>query len=244
MPRIANIGQFVIVRLSATICLDMNTNKKFCFVILPGFAVSAMPIAPVENYIRSQGYLVYSSHFWGEQEIKDFSKLSLDDCIEGIHAFVQRVKKETDREIVGVGVSLGGALFIEYAKKYKDLDYIVSIGTPFKLKNRKLISIGLFLGSYVKYVRPTSVDFEILGSSKMVVNFFEGKFMEHFEKVTTPILFLHSKKDNITYFNVVHKNIAKFVNTKTQLVVFENKDHVINYDAEAILSTILKYLRP
>jgi esterase/lipase len=68
--------------------------------------------------------------------------------------------------------------------------------------------------------------------------------MDHFEKVTTPILFLHSKKDNITYFNVVHKNIAKFVNTKTQLAIFENKDHVINYDAEVILSTILKYLSP
>lgn len=216
----------------------MNTNEKICFAILPGFAVSSMPVAPVENYIRSKGYLVYSSNYWGDGKVEDFSKLSVDECIEGIHAFIQSVKAQTDHKIIGMGVSLGGALYIEYAKRYNDLDYIVSIGTPFKLKNGVPIAIANFLIPFIKYFWRNSPDMVILDSSGMVIDFFKGPLLKDLDKVKTPILFLHSKQDGITYFSALIKNIPKFVNAKTHLVVFENKDHVINYDAKAILFSI------
>jgi esterase/lipase len=216
----------------------MNINEKICFAILPGFAVSSMPVTPVENYIRSKGYLVYSSNYWGDGKVEDFSKLSVEDCIEGIHAFIQSVKTKTDYKVIGLGVSLGGALYIEYAKKYNDLDYIVSIGTPFKLKNRVIISIAGFILPFFKYFWRNSPGMVILNSSTMVLDFFKGPLLLDLDKIKTPILFLHSKQDNITYFSALMKNIPKFVNARTHLVVFENKDHVINYDAKAILFCI------
>jgi esterase/lipase len=216
----------------------MNTNEKICFAILPGFAVSSMPVAPVENYIRDKGYMVFSSNFWGNWKVNDFSKLSVEECIEGIHSFIQSIKAQTDYKIIGMGVSLGGALYIEYAKKYNDLDYIVSIGTPFKLKNRAIVGVANFMIPFLKYFWRDVPDMIILNSSKMVVSFFEKELPQNLEKVRTPILFLHSKQDSITYFSALMKNIPKFVNAKTHLVVFENKDHVINYDAKAILFSI------
>jgi esterase/lipase len=158
-----------------------------------------------------------------------------------------KLAKQKFPVVIGIGISLGGAFLIEHAKNNFDLDCIVSVGTPFRLKNRKLISIGFGLLpliypiwkilSKIKRLRLTPI-----GSAKMVINYLETDFLNDFNKITTPVLFLHSKKDVVTDYRVVNEFSKKFIKARKKVMILDNGNHVINYDAEMIISGALSFL--
>ena len=222
-------------------------SLKPCFIILPGFAPDAVPTYKFKNQLELLGYQVIVSNFWGDKKITDFRQLTASDCLKGITAIIDQAKKD-HQYLVGIGYSLGGALLIEYAKKYSKLDYLVSIGTPFKLKKRELISLGDFflpiiypiwhIFEKIKKLRLTPI-----GCTRMVVNFLEGDFLKNLEKVKTPIFFLHSKKDGVADYRAVSEFTKKFVQASREVNIFENGNHAINHDIKMILENVLNLIR-
>ncbi len=224
-----------------------NLDKSgICFIILHGFASDPDPLKPIKSYLEKIGCAAIATNFWGDGVVSDFSKLRIEPCIENLDSLVKKVRSKC-RLVVGVGISLGGSILIEYAKNHSELDYIVSVGTPFRLKNRKLISIGLFLLPIINPVWNLIDKIKILrlppiGASKTVVNFLERQCLENLDKVKTPLLFLHSCKDPIADYRAVGEYAEKILNAPKKIILFENGSHEINYDSETICENIMKFV--
>ncbi len=98
---------------------------------------------PIGEYLKGLGYATVVVNFCGDNTTTDFSKLRIEDCLRNIGALIREAKKL--HPVVGVGISLGGALLIEHAKSHSDLNCIANIGTPFRLKKSGLISVAVAL---------------------------------------------------------------------------------------------------
>jgi len=213
-------------------------DQKHCFILLPGFAPSPEPILPLKELLEKTGHEVIVTNFWGDEPINDFSEITIEKCLVGIKAIVERTKVE-GRLLVGIGTSLGGALLIEYSKTYSDFDHLVSIGTPFRLK-RKLFSVIVlkilpyFYPIWRQAQKIKCLQLAPLGSARVVVDFLRGRFLSGLEKVQTPVILVHSKRDKITDYTAVSEFAEKF-SKQPKVIYFENGDHVINYNWELIL---------
>src|ERR1035437_3431620 len=121
----------------------MSQNNKIAFIVIPGFAPDNYPVIHLRDKLISLGYHAVAIPFWGDARIHNLSDLTIEQCEEGVANVISSLLKEYEY-VIGIGISLGAALLIEYAKIHDDLSHIVSIGTPFKLKNRMIIKL-LFL---------------------------------------------------------------------------------------------------
>ena len=217
-----------------------------CFIVLPGLAPDPLSVIPIKTYLEKQGYAAVVTNFCGDNTTKDFSKLQIEDCLKNIAALIQETKKR-HRIVVGIGISLGGALLIEHAKTYSDLDYIASIGTPFKLKKSGLISLGTVLAPilhpiwkfFVRSQRSRPLPVEAI---PMAMRFFEGRFLDDLDKIKSPILFMHSKRDPATDYKALLKYVQKISNARTKIMLSKNGDHQMNYDPVTITKNVLDFI--
>jgi len=221
-------------------------KKNACFILLPGFASDSLALLPIQRQLKRAGYAAVAANFWGEQAVDDFSTLTIARCLTGVDELVASMHEHYDL-VIGLGFSLGGALLIEHAKIKNGLDYIISIGTPFQLKNRFLIKLGiaaipLVYPLWKRLAQSRKNKLPPIGAAKMAVDYFSGDFLKSFEKVTTPLLFIHSKKDTVTEFRAVPAALRYFSNTKRELEVHEEGDHVLNYNSETIVTAVERLL--
>ena len=125
-----------------------QTRAQLCFIVLPGLSPDSLPVVPIKTYLEEQGYSAIVTNFCGDNTTTDFSKLQIEDCLKNIGALIKKAKRQYSH-VAGIGISLGGALLIEHAKTHSDLDFIVSIGTPFKLRKVTLISLAVALAPII-----------------------------------------------------------------------------------------------
>jgi esterase/lipase len=221
-------------------------HKNICFVVLPGLAPDAVPILPLRDYLEKQGYAVIASSFWGEAPVTDFSELTIDECIAGIGVLVQKARQRAP-VVIGIGVSMGGALLIEYAKDHDDLDAVVSIGAPFKLRKRRLMDIIYALvpvihpvwKAFSKAERARPFPFPVVPQS---IDFFEHRFVENLKKVKCPVLLINGKKDPLVDYRAVAAYAKQFVNAPVKVVIEENGRHNFDLGEKIIQENILEFL--
>lgn len=222
-----------------------SSHQKTCFILLPGFAPDYIPMLALKRTLEKYGYATIASNFFGDIIIEDFQKLTIQECPENISTIINHAAQEYDR-VVGVGVSLGGALLLEHAKIQNNLYGIVSIGSPFKLKHRRLMSIGEFL---LPVVYPIWKHFEKfkhlrllpIGAGPAVIKYLENKFLQKLDNIQTPILFLHSKKDLVTDYRVLPEFFKKISSTRKNIIYSENGNHIIDHGQEFIYSQLAHF---
>lgn len=221
-------------------------NNQICFLLLPGFAPDNFPMLGLKRELEEAGYTAIATPFWGEKENINFYKLTIEDCKEGVKALIEKCKKQYP-VVVGIGVSLGGALFMEYAKEGSDLDYIVSIGTPFKLRNKKFISLGIMIHPICEFVweitqRISPRILPPLPATRMAFGYLNNEFTKGLEKNNTPTLLIQSKKDYVTDTSVTDEYLAKFSCQKKKAIYFENVGHALDYNNDIILKSLQDFI--
>lgn len=224
---------------------DIKHNSEICFILLPGFSPDYLPVLPLKAALENRGYFAIASTFFGNRDFKYFNELTLDQCHNHVSQLIQSAKTQY-KQVFGIGVSLGGALLLEYAKTYNDLSGIVSIGTPFRLKHRPLMSAGKL---FLPIVYPIWKKFEKyknwrllpVGAGPQVIRYLENGFMANLEKITTPVLLIHSKKDLITDFRVLPEYLEKIGSMSKSLIITENGNHVIDHDPNALVDHMISF---
>lgn len=224
----------------------MLEKNRVCFLLLPGFASDHSSLLELEKKIGGLGYHAVAVNFWGVAEVPDISQLTIKDCLDGIARITAELASTFDF-VIGVGMSLGGAFLIEHAKYGNGLDYIVSVGTPFKLKNRTLIHIGLnfpFMHQiWNAIVQPLSGGtLPPLATSRMIIQYFETDFLKNLDKVVAPILLIHSKRDKVTDYAVVGEYMAQLKSPTKNLISVDNANHVLNYNFDILLRHIFEVI--
>lgn len=223
---------------------EMDGHPRPCFFLVPGFGPDVLPVRLLGERLEGLGFPVVVSNFWGDMPVGDFAALSMEECATGIAAGLARTRVEHPR-VVGIGISLGGALLMECAKTGSHLDYIVSIGTPLKLRNRWLFSGIVWSYPVLAPVWRTLAKIRSLRIPPMeaagaVMRFLEGGFLRDLHTIRTPLLLLHSRRDFITQYSAAMEFAEHF--PSRNLILFEDGDHVLDYNIERIIQTILAHV--
>ncbi len=226
----------------------MTTPRpQTCFVLLPGFAPDSVPVLELKRALEKRGYAVVASNFFGDIAVDNFSDLTRRQCTDAIYDLIQEAKSKYQK-VVGVGISLGGALLLEHAKKHNNLDCIVSIGTPFKFKSRLLVKIGQALiqpiypawRHFQKYKRLRLLP---IGAANMAIEYIEKEFGQNLELITVPALLIHSKKDWISDYCVMPEFISKLSSAPKELIILNNGSHTVNSGADLIIQHAETFLK-
>lgn len=222
-----------------------SCNEKTCFILLPGFAPDAVPVLDLGKILRDKGYGVITSNFFGEVEVDDFANLTAEGCLNNITRIIDGAAEKYEC-VYGIGISLGGAFLLEYAKSRNKLDGIVSVGTPFLLKNKKLIRFGKKILPAVypfwkKIQRFKKLRLTPIGAGVMAVDYLENIFLQNLEKIETPTLFMHSKKDGVTDFRALPKYMKIISNAKQSVAYFDNGNHVMDDDFSLIIEQTFSF---
>ncbi|TSA45228.1 hypothetical protein D4R51_02225 [bacterium] len=223
-----------------------RNNPSNCFILLPGFSPDNFPVLELKKMLEARGHAAIASSFYGTEIIRDLSHITMEDCLRNLSQTIREAKKNHDR-VFGIGISLGAALLLEHAKKEKNLDGIVSIGTPFKLKHQKLIRLGQVPVPLVKPFWRVAGKFKKwrlppIAAAKVVLNFLRRDFTSDLESITVPTLFFHSKRDGVTDYRVVQEFSDRMASPKKKIIFFDNEGHVINGHSEKVLEHIFDFL--
>ncbi len=212
---------------------------QICFVLLPGLAPDNVPVLRLSKVLEGRGYAVVASNFFGDMPVDDFSNLTTRQCSDAISDIIQTAKTKHEK-VIGIGLSLGGALLLEHAKKHNNLDGIISIGTPLKLKSRPLISVGLAVIPFIyplwrRLQRYKRLRLLPIGAANMVIGYIEKEFAQNLESITTPTLLLHSKNDWVSDYNAMPALMDDLSSKIKELIILNNGGHVIESDADLIV---------
>jgi len=226
---------------------NLYHNQKICFILLPGFSPDNVSVLPLKNAFEQRGYIAIASTFFGDRSFKYFSQLTMEQCQHHVSQLIQEAKQQYDR-VIGIGVSLGGALFLEYAKTSNDLDGIVSIGIPFRLKYRPLMSLGKM---FLSLIYPLWKIFEKrkqwrllpIGAAPQIIDYLETDFLKNLEQITVPTLFIHSKQDSVTDYRVLPEYFEKIGSVAKHSIITENGNHVIDHDPDALVNHTLSFYK-
>lgn len=218
------------------------SHQRTCFILLPGFSPDHIPVLALKEALEKRGYAAIASSFFGDSVFENFSKLTIQQCHENISYLINSTAQKYER-VIGIGISLGGALLLEHAKTNRILHGIASIGTPFRLKYRSFMRIGEIVLPFVyplweKFERHKTLRPVPIGAGPQVIEYLENDFLQNLEKITIPILFIHSKKDFVTDYRVLPEYLEKIGSEKKQSIISENGNHVIDHDPDMLIKHI------
>ncbi len=220
-------------------------NSQICFVLLPGLAPDSFPVLKLKRALESRGYAAIASNFFGDMPVDNFSNLTINQCKDGVSELIKEAKNKYQK-VVGIGISLGGALLLEHAKKNTGLDAVISIGTPFKLK------YGFFMDvcrALIPIVNPAwnrlqkikSLRMFPIGAAGMAVNYLRDGFVRNLDLINAPAMFIHSKKDKICEHQAVPQFLPKF-SVPTEAVILDDGNHTVDENPELIIKYAESFL--
>ena len=99
---------------------------------MPGFSPDFVLVHALKRALEIRGYVAIESNFFDDVVIVDFQKFTIVECQKNISNLINQMASEYDY-VIGVRVSLGGALLIEHAKSNDNLYGVISIGTDITL---------------------------------------------------------------------------------------------------------------
>lgn len=212
----------------------MKDKSKIHFILVAGFSSDNQEVLGLKNILEGMGYSVSAVSFYGTEVINDFTYLTERGCIAHIAKVVRDVSRKYEK-VFGIGISLGGALLLEHAKENSNLDGIVSIGTPFRLRNKRLMNFGriafpVLYPIWKRLQKIESLRLWPLGVAPVMVDFMEKTFLENLENINVPVLFLHSRRDGVTDYLALEEYLPKISSAKKEVIFFKNGNHVISYN--------------
>lgn len=222
--------------------MEMRAKKDTCFVILPGFDQDNTPVLKIQEELERLGYTAVAKGFWGGDSAV-FSRLTIEESTAGVTALIKDLKQKYT-QVVGIGISLGGALLLEHAKKNTDLAFIVSVGTPFRLKYKYLIGFALFTAFPFLSLMWRTVGYNSKWlASRRVVRYLNVEFTKDLSSITTPTLFLQSTYDYVVRSRNNEKYIVEMQSTTKEQVFVPNTNHIMECNGPIIISHINEFCK-
>lgn len=224
----------------------MNSDKsKIHFILVAGYSADNLEAEKLKKNLEKDGFSADAISFYGENYQDDFSHLKISDCITNISKLINKRSLQYE-EVFGIGISLGGSLLLEHAKKYTNLKSIVCVGVPFKLKKIKIIHIGqkflpLILPLWNHLQKIKKLRLSPIGSAKMVIEYLEKEALENLNSIKTPVLLIHSKKDPVSDYRVIPEFFNIISSTQKKIIFFDNGNHVVDHDFNSIIKHTLDF---
>lgn len=224
----------------------MNSDKsKIHFILVAGYSADNLEAEKLKKNLEKEGFSADAISFYGEGYRDDFSHLKISGCLTNISELINKRVLQYE-EVFGIGISLGGSLLMEHAKKFDNLNGIIGIGVPFKLRKIKLIRIGqkllpiiLPIWNYLQKIKKLRLS--PMGAANMTIEYLEGDSLKNLDRIKTPVLLIHSKKDPVSDYQALPKFFNIISSIKKKMIFLNNGSHVANHDFDSMARYILDF---
>ncbi len=215
-----------------------NINSTKSILLLHGFASNPYSLIELGNFLSSRGYNVYapllSGHGTSAFDLEKYSWKDWQDESEKAYLFLE----ENSEEVYIVGVSMGGNLALNIAKKHNPKKIII-INTPYELKTKFvdfIPIISLVQKYHIKSFFSDQEDSEVLKNIKIYPVISMKSISDILElikytrtnlnQVIEPILIIQSDKDTLVD-PVSSYMFYKEINSKQKkLLILKDSTHI------------------
>lgn len=220
-------------------------ESKAHFVLVAGLSSDHQEPLGLKACLEKRGYTADAISFYGDGYIDDFTDLRIEDCIANVSAHINRCTEHSGT-VYGVGISLGGTLLIEHAKRFDNLAGIASIGTPYELKSKRSVAFGrrLIPFAYPVWRRLQKVKrlrLLPLGVVARMLDYLATGAHMRLAAVRTPVVLLHSKEDQVSDYRALPMLLDALSSERKEIRFFENGNHVINHDPDLVIRSVLEF---
>lgn len=224
----------------------MNSDKsKIHFILVAGYSADNLEAEKLKKNLEKEGFSADAISFYGEGYRDDFSHLKISDCMANISELINKRSLQYE-EVFSIGISLGGSLLLEHAKKFDNLKGIVGIGVPFKLRKIKITRLGqkflpIILPIWNHLQKIKRLRLGPLGAANMTIEYLEGDALKNLDRIKTPVLLIHSKKDPVSDYRVIQKFFNIISSTQKKIIFFDNGNHVVDHDFNSVTKHALDF---
>lgn len=224
----------------------MDINKpKIHFVLIAGFSADNLEAEKLKKNLEKEGFSADAISFYGEGYRDDFSGMTISECMKNVSRAINDACEKYPT-VYGIGISLGGSLLLEHAKKYANLKGIAGVGVPFKLRKIKLIRLGqkfipiiLPLWNHLQKIKKLRLS--PVGAVNMTIEYLEGDALKNLNHIKTPVLLIHSKKDPVSDYQALPKFFNIIPSIKKKIIFFDNGNHVVDHDFSLVAKHALDF---
>jgi len=222
-------------------------KSKIYFIIVAGFSSDHMEALGLKECLEKMGFSADAISFYGKGYRDDFSEITAAECIYNVSEIINEACRKYDM-VFGIGISLGGSLLLEHAKKYNNLKGIVGVGVPFKLRKRELIRLAqkllpVVLPIWNRLQKIKKLRLNPIGAANMVIEYLEGNANKNLDYIKTPVLIIHSKKDPVSDYKAVPQFFNLISSVKKEIVFFDNGNHVVDHDFNSVAKYALDFFK-
>jgi carboxylesterase len=187
-------------------------NNGKAVLLIHGWSTTPYEVRRLGEYLNENGYTVYGPMLSGHgTKYQDLESVKYMDWFNDAQVAYRKLKQDHNKVFIG-GTSMGANLSICLAKREKDIDGLILMATPYRMKFEKLGEIAINLISkfkkyHKKFYPPTfglstTITRLIAYQTYPIKNVLElgelvKKSREDLEKISQPCLVLQSTHDHI-----------------------------------------------
>ncbi|MEN8252142.1 MAG: alpha/beta fold hydrolase [Patescibacteria group bacterium] len=211
-----------------------------CVILVHGWTSTPYEMRVLGEKLNSQGLAVDAPLLSGHgTKPEHLENISWEQWVDDVEKAYNRVKKQYKKVYIG-GMSVGGTLSALVAEKNPDLDGLILMGTPYKMKHEKVgfvtVSTVNKFKKYKKKYYPKFTDAQ--PSITQLISYqrypitsaleaFKAIKNSHnsFEKITQPTFLIQAEKDHLVAKNSIYQIYKKINSQKKEMCVLQNASH-------------------
>ncbi|MFH1175392.1 MAG: alpha/beta fold hydrolase [bacterium] len=236
-----------------------ENDKKIGVLLFHGWSSSPFELRKLAQFLCEKGYTVHAPLLPGHGTVwQDLYKVGWKDWEKAANEAYLDFKKKVERVFIG-GVSMGGNLAVNVAAGNPEMQGIILMGMPLRLRSfylRFFLPILRIVHPentkrYSNYVRKEILEYKKhywKFPTKSVGDAIDGMFdsKEKLQKVECPALVMQSTRDQLLKDRNVKKvfSLLKTPKDKKELVWIKDSDHtfIVDIYAEQIFEKILEFI--
>jgi carboxylesterase len=231
-------------------------GNEIAILLLHGFTATPYEMSKFGNYLYHHGGYTISipllaGHGYGTDEL---NAVRYQDWIEDVRKEYERLKLSHTKIFI-IGMSMGGALALDLASK-SQVEGVIGIGTPTHLPPQSVFArfLSFFTKAIYKkdgadiadkeernkVVSLKTIPLKALAELRLMLE----KFTGNLNKITTPLLLFHSRKDHTISHKCMHIIASKVSSEIIQTHTYHKSYHILplDYDKEDMFRRSLEFI--
>lgn len=235
-----------------------GTNGK-AVLLLHGWTATPYELRRLGNFLNQAGYTVFSPMLRGHgTRPENLENVKYEDWLEDSRKAFLNLRKKHKKVFVG-GTSMGGVLALCLAKEFPNIDGLILMATPYKIRFEKLgeavtMVLSLFKKYHKKFYPPTfgsrNTITRIISYQKYPIkNVLElSKLIKlsrkNLDTISQPCFIIQSSSDHIVTRNSLKKIYQKIGSENKEKKYIKKSYHTFISDIknEHVFEDILKFI--
>ncbi|XLQ19962.1 MAG: alpha/beta hydrolase [Candidatus Moraniibacteriota bacterium] len=218
----------------------LKGTEDTCVILVHGWTSTPYEMRVLGEQLNNKGLAVDAPLLSGHgTQPEHLENVSWEQWVSDVEKTYKRVRKQYKKVYLG-GMSMGGNLSIQVAANNKDVDGLVLMSTPYKMKHEKAgLCAARTVNKFTKYKKKYYPKFknkkpsitQLISYQKYPISSaFEALEViknshQNLEKITQPIFIIQPEKDHLISKNSIYNIYNKVNSEKKEMRVIKDASH-------------------